>query len=124
MIRHSTATLGVCVVLVCVSTAACLGGPGVSNDDARERALTAEEQHIAETFESASCVEAWSLTSFVGLEAEATVVNRTSDGVYVDVRHPYSYSTAAVDADVESKAQYLVTDDDVERVDGTDVAPC
>ena len=97
---------------------------GISNSDAKERALAAEERHITEQLENASCVESWSPISFVGLEEQATVTNRTDDGVYVVVNHPYSYSTAQVEADVESEAHYLVTSDDADRIRGTKVSPC
>ena len=95
-------------MLLAASTAGCLGGSEISGSDARERALAAEEQHIPDQLENASCVTGWSPTSFVGLEEQATVENRTNDGVYVVVKHPYSYSTDEVNADVGSEARYLV----------------
>lgn len=122
--RPQTSVLFVCCILVVVSTAGCLGTSGVSNSDAKERALAAEEQHITEQLENASCVESWSLASFVGLEKEASVTNRTDEGVHVVVKHPYSYSTERDEADVESEAHYLVSPDDVDRISGTEVSPC
>lgn len=119
-----TVALCLCCLLVSLPVAGCLGGSGVSNGDARERALSAEEDHIARQFENASCVEEWGLTSFVGVEAEASVTNRTADGVYVAVTHPYWYATEQEEADVGSNARYLVTDDATERLDGTEVSPC
>ena len=63
-----TAKLCFCLVLLAASTAGCLGGSEISGSDARERALAAEEQHIPDQLENASCVTGWSPTSFVGLE--------------------------------------------------------
>lgn len=100
------------------------GTAKISNSSAKDRALAAEEQYITEQLGNASCVDSWGLVSFTGLQKEATVTNRTSDGVYVVVRHPYVYSTEEVDADVESEAHYLVTSDDIDRISGTEVSPC
>lgn len=122
--HHRIAALCLCCLLACLPIAGCLGGPGVSSRDAKERALSAEEDHIARQFENATCVEDWGLTSYVGIEEEATVTNRTGGEAYVAVTHPYWYSTEEVEADVASDARYLVTADGVERVGGTDVSPC
>lgn len=113
-----------CSLLLVLATAGCLADAGVSNGAATERALGAEEAYLTERFEDASCVESWSLTSYVGIDEEATVVNRTADGVYVDVTHPLSYATDDEEADVATEATYLVTEDDVRRVGGTNVTPC
>lgn len=113
-----------CCLLVVLATTGCLTGAGVSNDAAKEQALDAEEAYITEQFEDAPCVESWSLTSFVGIEEEASVLNRTADGVYVDVTHPLSYATDEEEADVKTEATYLVTPDAVRRVSGTNASPC
>ncbi len=110
--------------MVVLATAGCLTAGGVSNDAATERALDAEEAYITDRFEDAPCVESWSPTSFVGIEEEATVVNRTADGVHVDVTHPVSYATDDEEADVATDATYLVTEDAVRRLGGTNVSPC
>jgi len=116
------------ILALLIALAGCAGldglSPSVTNEEARERGIAAEEQHITEQLGNASCVESWSLNSFVGLEEEASVTNRTADGVYVMVQHPYSYSTKQEEADVASEAQYLVTADDVDRLSGTHVSPC
>ncbi|RDI72762.1 hypothetical protein [Halopelagius longus] len=96
----------------------------LSNEEARERALTAEETHITEAFENASCVEGWGLTSYVGQEKDATVTDRTAEGVVVEVTHPFWYSTEQVEADARSNARYLVTAEGTRRLDGDDVSPC
>lgn len=116
--------LCLCCLVVSATIAGCLGGIGVGDGEARERALAVEGDHIAEQFENATCVEGWGLTSYAGVEKEATVTNRTADGVYVEVTHPYWYSTDRDEADVGSNAHYLVTADAVRRVGGTDVSPC
>lgn len=119
-----TAVLCLCCLLMLLPVAGCMGDSGVSKGAAKERALSAEEEHIAGQMENAPCVEGWGLTSYAGVEEEARVTNRTADGVYVAVTHPYAYSTAEVEADVGSDARYLVTEDAVERVGGTEVSPC
>lgn len=122
--RLQHAALWLCGLLVGLSVAGCLGGPAVTADDAKERALAAEGDDVTARLENASCVDGWGLTSYAGVERTATVTNRTADGVYVAVTQPYWYSTAREEADVGSEATYLVTADTVRRVDGTDVAPC
>jgi hypothetical protein len=123
---RSRAALLALAVVVAIALAGCsgLGGPDVTDDAAKERALTAEEQYLTARFENASCVEDWGLQSFTGIDREATVVNRTTDGLYVDVTQPFWYSTAEVEADVSSEATYLVTRDDVARVAGREIKPC
>ena len=114
-------------LVVALSLAGCLGidgGPAVTDEAARERALAAEEQYLRDRLENASCAEGWGTNSYTGIQQEATVVNHTTDGVFVDVVHPFWYGTATVDADGRSEATYLVTDDEARRVRGTDVSPC
>ena len=118
---HHVVTVA-CVALLVVS--GCLETATVSSEDARTRALAAEEQYLRDRLENASCVEGWGTNSYTGVQEEATVVNRTADGVVVDVVHPFWYGTATVDADGRSEATYLVTDDETRRLRGTDVSPC
>lgn len=117
--------------------AAPLGGaPPVSDTDAKERALQAEESYLTAHLSNASCLENWGTSPTVTNE-EATVVNRTQDGVLVAVKHPFSYtkvlaSTGDSDstrsarsyADGASRARYLVTEEAVRRVSGDEVQPC
>ena len=124
-----TSRIGSLLLLALVVVlAGCAGfggfGQAVTNEEARERALAAEKRHITDQLANASCVESWSPNSFVGIEREASVTNRTGGGVHVAVRHPYSYSTDQAEADVASDAVYLVTADDVDRLSGTTVSPC
>lgn len=117
----------VVVVVACITVltaTGCLGGPGIASDDARERALTAEEWHLHDRLSNASCVDGWGADSYAGVQVEATVINRTEAGVYVDVVHPFWYGTSEVDADAVSEATYLVTTNTTRRVSGTDVSPC
>jgi len=125
-VKSRTRTLLILASLVAFAGCPGIGstGPDVTDEEARERALDAEKRHITEQLEDSSCVESWSLHSFVGLEEQATVTNRTDSGAHVAVKHPYSYSTKRDEADVESEANYLVTADDVNRVSGTNVSPC
>lgn len=90
----------------------------------KERALAAEEAYISEELENASCVDEWGLTDYGGWGKEATPINRSSDGVYVEVRHPYWFGTEELEADAGSEATYLVTDNGVQRLGGTKVSPC
>jgi hypothetical protein len=113
-----------CGVGVVLAVSGCVGSREMSNANAKERALTAEERYLRSRLENASCVETWSLTSFVSLEQSATVTNRTSEGVTVEVSHPYSFSSTDLEADVETDARYLVTPNETRRVDGTEVTPC
>ncbi|WP_336024815.1 hypothetical protein [Halobellus salinisoli] len=105
-------------------TAGCLGGSSITTNEAKERALAAEEAHVIDQFENASCVEDWGLESYTGVEREAAVINQTSAGVYVDVSQPFWYSTAETEADVGSEAKYLVSENETRRLDGTEVSPC
>jgi hypothetical protein len=125
-VRTRTGPLVVLAVLFTLAGCAGLGsiGPEVTDEEARERALAAEERHISDHLRNASCVESWSPDSYVGIERDATVTNRTASGVSVTVRHSFTYSTDRTEADVASEARYLVTADEVVRLSGTDVAPC
>jgi hypothetical protein len=113
-----------CGVVSALALGGCLGSRGLSNANARERALTAEERYLRTRLGNATCVETWRLTSFTGREQSATVTNRTAEGVTVAVTHPYSFSSENRDAAVETDARYLVTEDEARRVDGTEVSPC
>jgi len=116
------------ILFLLVAFAGCTGigiiGPDVTDEDAKERALTAEEQYITEQLENASCVNSWSLNSYVGLEEQATVTNQTDKGVHVAVKHPYTYGTEKDEADGGTEAHYLVTPDQVDRINGTKLSPC
>lgn len=113
-------TLLLVVVLV---LAGCSSGPPVAADEAKERALAAEGEYIGTQLDDASCVES-SGGPAVGLVENATVRNTTDSAVYVDVTHPYSYSTGGLYAHGSSEATYRVTPDDTERIRGTSVGPC
>lgn len=55
-------------------------------------------------------------------QAAATVLNRSDGGVYVRVRHPYSWNADGQHADGLSEAVYFVTTERVDRRRGTDVS--
>lgn len=95
----------------------------VSDAAAKDRALAAEEEYLAAEFENASCLNSWGTTPSTASES-AEVVERSADGVTVSVGHPYWYSTESSEVDGLSEATYVVTADDVRRVDGGDVDPC
>jgi hypothetical protein len=127
----------VALLIILTGCAAPLGGaPTVSETDAKERALQAEESYLRAHLSNASCLENWGTSPTVTNE-EATVVNRTQDGVLVAVKHPFSYTTmsTSVDdsdstltarsyADGASRARYLVTEEVVRRISGDEIQPC
>jgi hypothetical protein len=131
--------LGLVVVALLTVLAGCAaplgGGPTVSETDAKERALQAEESYLTARLSNASCLENWGTSPTVTNE-EATVVNRTQDGVLVAVKHPFSYTTVSTTddpdstltarsyADGASRARYLVTEEDARRVSGDEIRPC
>lgn len=95
----------------------------VSEEDAKNRALRAEETFLTTTLGNATCLDDWGTTASTTHE-EATVLNRTSDGVIVEVTHPYWYTKGSTHADGGSHARYLVTPDETGRLEGSDVHPC
>ncbi|MFW5919064.1 MAG: twin-arginine translocation signal domain-containing protein [Halanaeroarchaeum sp.] len=103
----------------------------LSDETASERALTAEKEYLEGQLSGASCLDDWGTTATV-VERETTVIERTADGVRVDVVHPYWYTRTLTDretsiqehSDAGSRATYLVTQNDEERLDGDDVSPC
>ncbi|NHN47997.1 hypothetical protein G9464_10355 [Halostella sp. JP-L12] len=105
----------------------------VSDEEAKERALTAEEEYLTEQFQNASCLSNWG-TSPTTVGEQATITERSADGVYVEVVHPFSYSAEQTEAEGDprvreeadggSNALYLVTADSIERVRGDNIAPC
>lgn len=92
--------------------------------ETKSRVLAAEEAYITDQLENASCVEEWGLTDYGGWGKGATVISQSADGVYVKVRHPYWYGTGELESDGGSEATYLVTDDETQRLSGTNVTPC
>ncbi len=83
-------------------------GVVVTNQSAKNTALTQEEAYLETTLENASCLTAWD-TSEVTSKKRASVISYSLDGHVVKVSHPYSYSTNQTDADSSSKATYLVS---------------
>ena len=96
--------------------------PDVSNRTARRRALAAEESYLTDHLQNASCLEDWGTTETT-VSKRATVTKRTSDGVYVEVTHPYWYYTDETEADLGSDALYVVTDETTERKRGESISP-
>lgn len=95
-----------------------------SDTDAEERALAAEEEYITDRLENAACVNSWGLTDYGGIPENATVSERSEDGVTVEVTHPYWYGTDSKEVDAGTRAEYLVTEESVQRVDGDELEPC
>lgn len=143
--RSRRSLLGVCGTVIGVTTPGCIsntsisGGPTISQSDisdesAKERALAAEEEFIEDRLSAASCLDDWGTWASVGIDEEATIQERTSKGVVVDVTHPFWYTavrteqsssrTGISEADGATNAQYLVTIDATERLDGDELSPC
>lgn len=96
----------------------------ISDTDAKERALTAEEEYLTEQLQNASCLTDWG-TSPTTMGERATITKRSADGVYVEVVHPYSYSTEQTAADGGSTALYRVTATSIDRMRGEGFSiPC
>lgn len=118
------AVLRISGVAVSLGIAGCSSGassgPGVSNETAKERALAAEESHLAETLGNVGCLDEWGTTATTASK-RATISNRSSDGVYVAVTHPYWYYTDEVEADGSTNALYVVTAETTERKRGDPV---
>lgn len=95
----------------------------VSDREARERALAAEEAYLAERLGSATCLGDWG-TNATAADEHASVRARTPDAVVVDVSHPYWYDSATVEGDATVAARYRVTAERARRVSGETVAPC
>ena len=133
--RHA---LFVAVVLTSIALAGCASLPSnqppsttttvapsdLSDSTAKERALTAEGAYLSAHLRNASCLESWG-TEPTAVSKQATVINRTTSGVVVDVTHPYHYATTdGTHADVGLDARYLVTTNGTTRVSGDDIHPC
>ncbi|MCF2207356.1 hypothetical protein KI372_08590 [Halobacterium salinarum] len=108
-------------------------GTSLTDSTAKERALAAEAEYLRSELSGARCLDSWG-TSATAVRKNATVTNRTADGVRVAVVHPYwsteswtepaSNRSHKTHTDGGSHAHYLVTPATVERVDGDSLAPC
>lgn len=88
--------------------------PGLSDEDAKERALSAEREFLSEYLQDKSCLSEWGFSAPVVAE-KAVIRNRTANTVIVAVQHPYWYSTGGEHGDTYSTAIYTVTTESVER---------
>lgn len=93
------------------------------NEIASMRALRAEGAFLEARLRNASCLEQWGTGGGV-VSKESTVINDTAAGQYVEITHPYWYSTDADEADSASRATYLVSSNGTQRVAGDPVRPC
>lgn len=109
------------ILALLIALAGCAGfgstGPAITDEEAKERALSAEEARVTQALENASYVTSSSVGTYA--EPTVTVVNRTRSGVNVRVTMPYSYeyrcegsSGGAVDG-LETNVVYHVTDSTV-----------
>ncbi|WP_256295978.1 hypothetical protein [Haloarchaeobius salinus] len=95
----------------------------LSESEAGEIALQAEETYLSMHLRNASCLETWG-TYPTTSSTVATVVNRSAERIIVTVQHPYSYSTDTSEADSSSTARYRVTENGTTRLSGDEIAPC
>jgi hypothetical protein len=131
MIFRRIIALGFGILLIGLGIAGCSSPTSsnaideIPNESAKERALDAEEAYLKAQFRNASCVESWGTYATAGIDRNATIINRTADGVYVEVTHPYWYGTDDnTEVDDGSTALYLVKHETVHRIRGDDVSPC
>lgn len=117
--------LALCGTTIGLGIAGCTGNvlSKVSNKEAKKRALTAEKKHLTQHLQNATCLTDWGTDSTTANQ-QATITNRTADSVYVEVTHPYWYSTENLDADGGSNAVYVVGPDSIQRVRGDQLSPC
>lgn len=87
----------------------------LTNESVRQVAIEYEETRLHNTLRNRSGVET---VSVPGIHpSEATIVNRTDTGVYVEVAVSYSYSTETVEADHPLvRSVYVVGSNQVRRV--------
>lgn len=92
----------------------------LNNSTVKQIALAYGEVFIKRQLRNASGLSNY----YVGpatVTERAAIVNRTDRGVYVEVRHPYSYEYSEGAADFSTEALYLVNESAIERVQGQDV---
>jgi hypothetical protein len=94
----------------------------ISNQTAKERALTAESDYVSRVLSNASCLTNFDTT--ISPESEAQIINRSQRGIFVDVSFLYSYETDTVEADVGTLPIYRITDNRTVRVEGDSIEPC
>lgn len=129
------------ITVLCLTLAGCIGSPdGQSSaaaetstitetpttlpaSEATERALDAETRYVSARLRNASCLHSWGIGEYT-TEAEATLINRTSRGVVVQVQRPYAWEKNASMADLSSEARYLVTENESVRLSGSSIDPC
>jgi len=88
--------------------------PGLSDEDAKRRALDAEEEFLSEYLRGKSCLGGWGFSAPVVSE-RAVVRERATGEVVVAVRHPFWYSTGGGHGDTDSTARYTVTTETADR---------
>ena len=105
----------------------------LSDAEAKERALHAEETYLERQLSSASCLDEWDTTATT-VRKNATITDRTTEGVRVEVVHPFWSTETWTEAgsnrsyqshtDGGSKAQYLVTPKTIKRLGGDSLSLC
>lgn len=88
--------------------------PGVPDERAKERALSAEEAFLSDHLQGNPCLDEWGFSAPV-VTKKAVITNRTADTVVVAVRYPFWYSSGDTHVDTYSTAIYFVTAENAER---------
>ena len=93
----------------------------LTNESAKRVALEAERAHVFDILrEHTDRFSEWGVGAWSN--PDAVVIDETDGGVYVEVEMPYSYQAGASYVDAVATAVYLVSEDEVRRVDGEEVA--
>ena len=115
------------------STEQTIAQADLSDAEAKEQALQAEQEHLKRQLSSAGCLDRWGTGSSTARES-ASVTTRTTEGVRVEVTHPYSYTEIWTEAGSNksnqvishggSHAKYLVTPEMTKRLSGDTLSLC
>lgn len=92
----------------------------ITNSTAKQVALDYEEVYIYNVLQQENYSE-WGVGNWN--DSSATVLNRTQNGIYVQVRMPYSYQYESGYVDGVSQATYFITTETIERVKGDGIDP-
>ena len=93
----------------------------LTNESAKRVALEAERAHVFDVLrEHTDRFSEWGVGAWSN--PDAVVIDETDGGVYVEVEMPYSYQAGASYVDAVATATYLVSEDEVRRVDGEEIA--
>lgn len=103
------------------------GGAVSSMFIVEDRARSAEEKHVSEQLEAATCLTDWGVNEGA-VQKEVSITGVTSNGVLVKVVVPYAHTVETDEgplfADTSSEAVYEVSLTKTTRVRGDTISPC